>query len=84
VPVTVVEVAKLLGVLLASGRSKHPVQAGLRPVGAEEKFELKRQGLPVAELAERTGLYESSVRRILYKPVKRLAAARRIARSPTP
>ncbi len=36
-------------------------------------LELKRQGLPLAEIAARTGLHESSVRRILYELAKRLA-----------
>jgi RNA polymerase sigma-70 factor (ECF subfamily) len=39
-------------------------------------LELKGQGVPLAEIAERTGFHESSVRRILYDLAKRLAAAR--------
>jgi RNA polymerase sigma-70 factor (ECF subfamily) len=39
-------------------------------------LELKRQGVGLAEIAEQTGLHESSVRRILYELAKRLAAAR--------
>jgi RNA polymerase sigma-70 factor (ECF subfamily) len=39
-------------------------------------LELKGQGVPLAEIAERTGLHESSVRRILYDLAKKLAAAR--------
>ena len=39
-------------------------------------LELKGQGVPLAEIAERTGLHESSVRRILYELAKRLAAVR--------
>jgi RNA polymerase sigma-70 factor (ECF subfamily) len=34
---------------------------------------LKRQGLPLAEIAARTGLHESSVRRILYDLAARVA-----------
>jgi DNA-binding IclR family transcriptional regulator len=34
------------------------------------------QGVPLAEIADRTGLHQSSVRRILYELAKRLAAAR--------
>jgi RNA polymerase sigma-70 factor (ECF subfamily) len=34
---------------------------------------LKRQGLPLAEIAARTGLHEGSVRRILYDLARRLA-----------
>jgi RNA polymerase sigma-70 factor (ECF subfamily) len=40
-------------------------------------LELKRQGVPLAEIAERTGLHESSVRRILYDLAKRLASVRK-------
>jgi RNA polymerase sigma-70 factor (ECF subfamily) len=36
-------------------------------------LELKRQGLPLAEIAARLGLHESSVRRILYDLAARLA-----------
>jgi RNA polymerase sigma-70 factor (ECF subfamily) len=36
-------------------------------------LELKRQGLPLGEIASRTGLHEGSVRRILYDLAKRLA-----------
>lgn len=39
-------------------------------------LELKGQGVPLAEIAERTGLHESSVRRILYDLARKLAAAR--------
>jgi RNA polymerase sigma-70 factor (ECF subfamily) len=37
-------------------------------------LELKRQGVPLAEIAEKTGLHEGSVRRVLYDLAKRLAA----------
>jgi RNA polymerase sigma-70 factor (ECF subfamily) len=49
---------------------------GLCPPAHREVLELKGQGVPLAEIAERTGLHESSVRRILYELAKRLAAAR--------
>src|SRR3954453_2325731 len=39
-----------------------------------EVLRLKRQGLPLAEIAARTGLHESSVRRSLYELARRLAA----------
>lgn len=39
-------------------------------------LDLKRQGLPLAEIASRTGLHEGSVRRILYELARRLAAER--------
>jgi RNA polymerase sigma-70 factor (ECF subfamily) len=41
-----------------------------------EVFQLKRQGLPLAEIARRTEMHESSVRRIIYELAKRLAEER--------
>jgi RNA polymerase sigma-70 factor (ECF subfamily) len=49
----------------------------LCPPAHHELLNLKRQGLPLAEIASRTGLHPSSVRRILYDLAKRLAVARR-------
>jgi RNA polymerase sigma factor (sigma-70 family) len=49
---------------------------GLCPPAHRELLRLKRQGFPLAEIAARTGLHESSVRRILYDLARRLAAAR--------
>jgi RNA polymerase sigma-70 factor (ECF subfamily) len=49
---------------------------GLCPPAHRELLGLKRQGFPLAEIAARTGLHESSVRRILYDLARRLAAAR--------
>jgi RNA polymerase sigma-70 factor (ECF subfamily) len=46
----------------------------LCPPAHHELLRLKRQGLTLAELAARTGLHESSVRRILYDLARRLAA----------
>jgi RNA polymerase sigma-70 factor (ECF subfamily) len=48
----------------------------LCPAGHREVLELKGQGVPLAEIAARTGLHESSVRRILYELAKRLATTR--------
>jgi RNA polymerase sigma factor (sigma-70 family) len=48
----------------------------LCPPAHRELLGLKRQGYPLAEIAARTGLHESSVRRILYDLARRLAAAR--------
>ncbi len=48
----------------------------LCPPAHRQILELKGQGAGLAEIAERTGLHESSVRRILYDLAKRLAAAR--------
>jgi RNA polymerase sigma-70 factor (ECF subfamily) len=48
----------------------------LCPPAHRRILELKGQGVPLAEIAERTALHESSVRRILYELAKRLAAFR--------
>jgi RNA polymerase sigma-70 factor (ECF subfamily) len=48
----------------------------LCPPAHRQILELKGQGVPLAGIAERTGLHESSVRRILYDLAKKLAAAR--------
>jgi RNA polymerase sigma factor (sigma-70 family) len=49
------------------------------PPAHREILRLKRQGLPLAEIAARTGLHEGSVRRILYDLARRLAVPRRTA-----
>jgi RNA polymerase sigma-70 factor (ECF subfamily) len=49
---------------------------GLCPPAHHELLRLKRQGLRLAEIANRTGMHPSSVRRILYGLARRLAAAR--------
>jgi RNA polymerase sigma factor (sigma-70 family) len=46
----------------------------LCPPQHRELLRLKRQGCSLAEIAEQTGLHESSVRRILYDLARRLAA----------
>jgi RNA polymerase sigma-70 factor (ECF subfamily) len=43
----------------------------LCPPAHRELLTLKRQGVPLAEIAARTGLHESSVRRILYDLARR-------------
>src|SRR5947209_2293980 len=45
----------------------------LCPPAHHELLRLKRAGLPLAEIAQRTGLHESSVRRIIYDLHRRLA-----------
>jgi RNA polymerase sigma factor (sigma-70 family) len=55
---------------------------GLCPPAHRQLLELKRQGFPLAEIAIKTGLHESSVRRILYDVARRLAAVR--SQLPTP
>ncbi len=48
----------------------------LCPPAHHNLLQLKSQGLPLAEIAARTGLHEGSVRRILYELASRVAAAR--------
>jgi len=48
----------------------------LCPPAHRRLLELKRQGFALAEIAERTGLHEGSVRRILYELARRMADAR--------
>ncbi len=47
----------------------------LCPPEHHELLRLKRQGLPLAEIADRTGLHEGSVRRILRQLARQLAFA---------
>jgi RNA polymerase sigma factor (sigma-70 family) len=49
----------------------------LCPPAHREVLRLKRQGCQLAEIAERTGLHPSSVRRILYDLARRLAMKQR-------
>jgi RNA polymerase sigma factor (sigma-70 family) len=48
----------------------------LCPPAHHELLRLKRQGLSLSEIADRTGLHPSSVRRILYDLARQLAEAR--------
>ena len=52
------------------------------PPAHREILRLKRQGLPLAEIAARTGLHEGSIRRILYELARRLAVPRRTVSNP--
>jgi RNA polymerase sigma factor (sigma-70 family) len=52
------------------------------PPAHREILSLKRQGLPLAEIAARTGLHEGSIRRILYELARRLAVPRRTLGTP--
>jgi RNA polymerase sigma-70 factor (ECF subfamily) len=54
----------------------------LCPPAHRQLLELKRQGCSLAEIAEQTGLHESSVRRILYDLARRLAAQREATAKP--
>lgn len=49
----------------------------LCPPAHHELLRLKRQGLPLGEIAARTGLHPSSVRRILYDLARQLAETQR-------
>jgi RNA polymerase sigma factor (sigma-70 family) len=49
------------------------------PPAHREVLILKRQGLYLSEIANRTGLHEGSIRRILYDLARRMALARRTA-----
>jgi RNA polymerase sigma-70 factor (ECF subfamily) len=73
---------------LFAGRATRPSEAArsnelweqlltLCPPAHHELLNLKRQGFSLDEIAERTGLHSSSVRRILYDLAKRLAIAQR-------
>jgi RNA polymerase sigma-70 factor (ECF subfamily) len=62
-PSQVAEADELWGTLLELCSPSH-----------REILELKRQGLPLSEIAMKTGLHEGSVRRILYDLARRLAA----------
>ncbi len=68
-----------------SAKPSQQVQAGdtwqqildLCPPDHHELLEMKRQGFSLEEIAERTGLHKSSVRRILYDLAGRLAQKRK-------
>ena len=45
------------------------------PPAHRDLLRMRRQGLPLAEIAARSGLHEGSVRRIFYELARRLAAA---------
>lgn len=71
---------------VAQGRELWDRLLELCPPAHRELLSLKRQGLALAEIAERTGLHESSVRRILYDLARRMtrqqAAASEASGSP--
>jgi RNA polymerase sigma-70 factor (ECF subfamily) len=50
--------------------------------GHREILILKKQGMPNAEIARRTGLHEGSIRRILYELARRLSIPRRSQAAP--
>ncbi|HEV3342546.1 MAG TPA: sigma-70 family RNA polymerase sigma factor [Pirellulales bacterium] len=54
----------------------------LCPAAHHELLRLKRQGLPLDEIARRTGLHPSSVRRILYDLARQLAEMQATAERP--
>jgi RNA polymerase sigma-70 factor (ECF subfamily) len=61
---------------LAQANELWELLVGLCPPAHRNLLQLKRQGVPLGEIAAQTGLHESSVRRILYDLARRLAAAR--------
>jgi RNA polymerase sigma factor (sigma-70 family) len=60
------------------------VLLGLCPEGHREVLRLKRQGLALGEIARRTGLHPSSVRRIIYDLARRLAEQRQAETAGSP
>jgi RNA polymerase sigma-70 factor (ECF subfamily) len=64
---------------VAQGRELWDRLVDLCPHAHRELLDLKRQGVPLAEIAARTGLHEGSVRRILYELARRLAHTRKAA-----
>jgi RNA polymerase sigma-70 factor (ECF subfamily) len=55
---------------------------GICPSAHQNVLHMKRQGIPLSEIAARTGLHPSSVRRILYDVARRLAQQRQEAETP--
>ena len=45
------------------------------PPAHRDLLRMKREGLPLAEIARRSGLHEGSIRRILYETARRMAKA---------
>jgi RNA polymerase sigma-70 factor (ECF subfamily) len=56
----------------------------LCPEGHRDVVRLKREGLSLDEIARRTGLHPSSIRRILYDLARRLAARQEAGPPPAP
>jgi RNA polymerase sigma factor (sigma-70 family) len=56
----------------------------LCPSSHRELLRLRREGLPLSELAARTGMHEGSVRRILYDLARRVAREHRCGDDSTP
>jgi RNA polymerase sigma factor (sigma-70 family) len=69
---------------LAQANELWELLVGLCPPAHLNLLQLKREGFALAEIADQTGLHESSVRRILYDLARRLAAARREFSAVTP
>ena len=61
---------------IAQGRELWEQILDACPPAHRELLRLKRQGLPVTEIAARSGLHEGSVRRILYDLARRMARSR--------
>ncbi|MHC5540561.1 RNA polymerase sigma factor [Singulisphaera rosea] len=69
---------------LAQGEELWERILALCPPSHQEVVRLKRQGLPLAQIAARTGYHVGSVRRILYDLAKRMADDRKDAMASTP
>lgn len=61
---------------VAQGRELWERMLEICPPAHRDILRLKRQGLPLAEIAARAGLHEGSVRRILYDVARRLTLVR--------
>ncbi|HEV3166434.1 MAG TPA: sigma-70 family RNA polymerase sigma factor [Isosphaeraceae bacterium] len=62
---------------IAQGRELWERMLELCPPAHRELLNLRRQGLPLAEIAARTGLHEGSVRRIIYDLAKRISSVQK-------
>lgn len=60
---------------IAQGRELWEQMLDKCPPAHRELLRMRRQGLPLAEIAERSGLHEGSIRRIFYDLARRLAGA---------
>ena len=64
---------------IAEGQEAWERLLGACPPRHQEILRLRRQGLRLTEIAEKTGLHEGSIRRILYDLARRLSVSRRTA-----
>lgn len=69
---------------IVEGEELWQIMLRLCPPAHHELLRLKRQGCSLAEIAHRTGLHESSVRRILYDLAHKLKEAEAVCGGPKP